>query len=143
MTLDKYNLEASDDHTTFEFFSEGPKGIIKKIIRFEKIVNQDNVYNLGFGDYNKSKDDVDDLIVSNNGDAKKILATVAFAFVQFTDFFPSAFVTVRGSTQARLRLYSMEISKYLIDIKGRFEIWEPFMRMNGNHLGQIDHIVLY
>ncbi len=36
MKLAKYPLASSDNFTTFEFTSEGPKGLIHKLVRFQQ-----------------------------------------------------------------------------------------------------------
>ncbi len=53
----------NNNHHDFEFYSEGPKGRIKKIVRFKKL-DIDNVYNLAFGDENPETGDIDDSVIS-------------------------------------------------------------------------------
>ena len=48
----RYNLEATELFTVYEFVSEGPKGRIAKIVKYTKISTND-MYNLGFGDLAK------------------------------------------------------------------------------------------
>ena len=62
------------ENLSFSFMSIGRHGIILKVIEFSEMGK--NVYNLGFGDYDFTKNDVDDKIVSDNGDTEKVLATV-------------------------------------------------------------------
>jgi hypothetical protein len=45
MYLERYSYETNDSFLDYEFISEGPKGKIKKVVRFTAIGN--NVYNLG------------------------------------------------------------------------------------------------
>ena len=82
MQLDKYALKAESSLTVFEFISEGPNGLIYKLIQFQD-TNQPNVYNLAFGDKNSETGELDDLAVSNNGDTDKVLATVVAALYAF------------------------------------------------------------
>lgn len=51
MKIEKYALKAEGNLTVFEFVSEGPKGLIQKLIQFQE-TNQSNLYNLAFGDKN-------------------------------------------------------------------------------------------
>ena len=51
MILDRYELKAGSNLTTFEFLSEGRKGKIVKVVQFQKM-NIENLYNLPFGDKN-------------------------------------------------------------------------------------------
>ena len=89
MNLPKYELSAESSLNIFEFVSIGTKGEIKKIIKFSETHLKD-FYNLGFGDKNIKTGDVDDKVVSNNGDSQKVLAPVVAAIYAFTDRNPSA-----------------------------------------------------
>ena len=82
MKLDRYELKSDEQLTTFEFLSEGPKGKIEKIIQFS-LVNQNNLYNLAFGDRNPLTGEIDDRMVTDNGDNEKVLATVVAAVYAF------------------------------------------------------------
>jgi hypothetical protein len=90
MNLDRYEFEISKSATDFLFTSKGHLGIIQKAIRYNKM--QDDVYNLGFGDVNPVNGEIDDKIVTNNGDMTKILATVAFSIYLFTENIPDAWI---------------------------------------------------
>src|SRR5438105_2463318 len=103
MNLKHYELDAKPDFLSFEFCSLGPKGRIVKHIQFRKLDapdSQNDIYNLAFGDYDEKEGRIDDLVVSNNKDSEKILATIANAVVTFTDRHPDAIVFARGSTPA-------------------------------------------
>ena len=121
MKAEKYPLKAGRNLTTFEFISEGPKGVIKKLIEFQE-TNKPNLYNLAFGD-KVGETDIDDLAVSNNGDSEKVLATVVAALYAFFDKYPTAFVYTTGSTKARTRLYRMGITKYYDEMLEDFYLY--------------------
>ncbi len=111
MKLPRYELKAERSLMVFEFTSEGPKGQIQKLIKFSETALKD-FYNLAFGD--KSLDgDIDDTVVSNNGDSDQVLATVVAAVYTFTDSQLDAWVYATGSTRSRTRLYRMGVAKYL------------------------------
>jgi hypothetical protein len=133
MKQPKYPVNVSDDHFVYVFFSEGPRGRIKKGVFFTRI--GENFFNLGFGDWNEDSQDLDDSSRSNNGDRDKVLTTVAFTALDFTSQYPDARIVVEGSTSARTRLYQMGIADNLLEIKENFEVqgllgdfWEPFQR---------------
>ena len=111
MKLDQYELKVGDNFITFEFVSEGPKGKIIKVVQFQQI-DATGVYNLAFGDFNPLTDKLDDMIITDNGDSEKVLATVVGAIYMFTEQYPDAWVYAVGSTAARTRLYRMGINKY-------------------------------
>jgi hypothetical protein len=67
--------------------------------------------------------DIDDTVITNNGDSEKVLATVAATLYTFTDKFPEAMVFASGSTSARTRLYRIGISNNLDVINADFEIF--------------------
>ena len=52
MQLPRYTYKTNENFQDYEFISIGPKGIIKKVVRFTEISN--NVFNLGFGDLDDS-----------------------------------------------------------------------------------------
>lgn len=122
MTIDKYPLEAEGSLTLFEFVSEGPNGLIPKRIQFQE-TNQPDVYNLAFGDKNAATGEIDDLVISNNGDTDKVLATVVGALYAFFDKHPDVFVYATGSTKARTRLYRMGITRFYEEMRQDFELY--------------------
>ena len=100
MNLPKYPIVEVHEKNMYEFYSEGPKGRLRKAIRFRHIPKLGaNVYNLAFGDYDAVTDTIDDKVVSNNGDGKIVLHTVADAIVDFLVKKPLAFVLIKGSSR--------------------------------------------
>ena len=132
MLDDVYPIEISADCLIYEFRSIGPKGVIPKIVRYSE-GEITGLYNLGFGDIDLLSGFEDDLAVTNNGDSRKILRTVASTLYTFTKQYPNANVVASGSTEARTRLYQMGISANLQAIKRDFTVygyymndWRPF-----------------
>nr|WP_051350266.1 hypothetical protein [Dyadobacter alkalitolerans] len=64
-----YVFKYGSKKNTFSFISLGKRGRIKKIVQFRLIEN--NVYNLGFGDYSEEFGTLDDQVVTDNGDMEK------------------------------------------------------------------------
>ena len=122
MKLPRYELIAEKSLMVFEFTSEGTKGHIPKLIKFSETA-LNGFYNLAFGDKNLESGDIDDKVVSNNGDSEKVLATVVSAVFAFTDFHKEAWVYATGSTKSRTRLYRIGISKYFDDVKQDFHVF--------------------
>ena len=132
MKLPKYPLASSEKLMTFEFISEGSKGLIHKLVRYQP-TNLKDVYNLAFGDKDHTTGNIDDTVISNNGDSEKVLATVVATVYAFTDKYPNAWIYATGSTKSRTRLYRMGITKFLSEVKDDFEVlgerfdeWEIF-----------------
>ena len=121
MKLPKYPLASSDKMMTFEFISEGPKGLIHKLVRYQS-TNLKDVYNLAFGDKDLTTGNIDDTVISNNADSEKVLATVVATIYAFTDKYPDTWIYATGSTKARTRLYRMGISKFLTEVDEDFEV---------------------
>ena len=116
------------------FLSQGPKGKIQKLIQFT-LVNQHNLYNLAFGDRNPETGEIDDMVITDNGDSEKVLATVVAAIYAFCDKFPHVWIYATGSTEARTRLYRIGINKYFDIVQEDFDIfgltqseWERFIK---------------
>jgi hypothetical protein len=120
--LPKYHLEGERSFLAFTFISVGPKGQIAKRVKFVETDTRD-VYNLSFGDLDPATGDINDRVVSNNGDTEMVLSTVVSAIYAFTDRYNEAWVAATGSTKARTRLYRIGLSKYLTEIKKDFEIY--------------------
>ena len=116
----------------YEFYSEGPKGIVAKLVIYRETYLR-NFYNLGFGDKDGETGAIDDSVITNNGDSQKVLATVASTLLHFTDKSPPSTVIAVGRTKSRTRLYRMGIYNNLEMIQEHFEVfgrkdnrWQPF-----------------
>ena len=133
MNKPKYLYKTEHQFSIFEFFSEGPKGRIAKMVEYTETATE-SVYNLAFGDYDEATKTINDLSVTNNGDSLKVLATVASTVYAFLDKHPNAYIVASGSTNVRTRLYRMGITNNLIEIQEDFVVyglsekgaWEEF-----------------
>lgn len=126
MHLDSYKiLEASSDLSVYKFTSVGPKGNITKYIIFSEIDSKDKVYNLALVDA-IGNDIVSDTRVSNNGDMRKVLATVAQIVGRYTSVFPERTIFFQGSDREgkRLSLYHRAIHLYYPVLEKDFIIKE-------------------
>ena len=122
MKYPKYHYKTEKLMQHYEFISEGPKGLIKKVVEYTE-TGTENVYNLGFGDYDDQTNSINDLSVTNNGDSLKVLATVASTVYAFTEKHPKAWVLATGSSSVRTRLYRMGITNNLAEISEDFYIY--------------------
>lgn len=122
MKYPKYQYRSETTMTHYEFTSEGPKGFIKKIVEFTE-TGTENVYNLGFADYDENTKTTSDISVTNNGDSLKVLATVASTVYAFTQKNPKAWILAIGSTKVRNRLYRMGITNNLAEISEDFKVF--------------------
>lgn len=127
-----YLFKSSDDHSSFEFISDGPNGRITKVVQFRKVPGEE-YFNLSLSDKDLISGNLRDDTVTNNSDRQKVLATVAEAVRMFAEFHPGALVFATGNTRARTRLYRMGISNNLESIEHEFDIfglvnlqWFPF-----------------
>jgi hypothetical protein len=134
MDLPKYQLSSTDDLTSFEFISIGINGSITKTIQFSS-TKLKGLYNLAFGDKDETTGTFSDVVISNNGDSEKVLATVIYAVFLFLEIYPNAIIYATGSNKARTRLYRIGIAKYLNEVEDKLEIvgetengWEKFSR---------------
>ncbi len=121
MQLPRYKYKANRSFLDFEFTSEGPKGSIKKIIRFTQIST--SVFNIGFGDLDEETGEISDIAVTNNNDSRKVLATVAASIHDFTIKYPGVWIIAKGSTLSRTRLYRMGITNHWKEINVDFEVY--------------------
>ena len=122
MKYEKYQLESDRKLLLFEFVSVGPKGRIKKRVQYAE-TNLKDYYNLGFGDKDEKTGEINDIVITNNGDSQQVLATVASTVYAFTDKHPDAWIYARGSNSARTRLYRIGITNNLLEIKKDFNVY--------------------
>ncbi|MDQ3685987.1 MAG: hypothetical protein M3430_10365 [Acidobacteriota bacterium] len=134
MLLPRYELKSDESLTVFEFVSVGRKGEIPKIVQYSE-TNLKDFYNLGFGDKDLQTGEIDDTVISDNGDGQKVLATVAATVYAFTDKYPEAWIYATGRTKSRTRLYRIGLTNNLDEIIEDFELygqltgeWQEFVR---------------
>ncbi len=133
MQEDSYAFKRTSEVYHYEFYSEGPKGVIRKVVQFHLIDETNYVFNLAFGDWDDEREELNDKIATNNNDRQKVLATVAKTVLDFINAHPKATVVAKGSTASRTRLYQMGIAAFWDEINGLFYIdgyinghWESF-----------------
>jgi hypothetical protein len=124
MNLEYYQFKIKPSLHDYEFYSKGPNGHIKKVVRFTLILfNGIPIYNLSFGNWKESTNSLDDVAVSNNGDRDIVLQTVVAIVIDFTSLYPDALIYAEGSTPSRTRLYRMGINKMWDEANLLFQIY--------------------
>jgi hypothetical protein len=128
-------LEISNDHSTYKFMSNGPNGSIYKIIVFPNFFPDSNIYNMALGDV-LADNKVSDTNISNNGDIRKIFATVAKILTEYITIFPDRTIFFQGSDDIgkRSSVYHRAISQYYHLMENEFifegvtqnDVKEPF-----------------
>ncbi|MGX5858114.1 DUF6934 family protein [Dyadobacter jiangsuensis] len=103
-----YEFEFSYPYEIYSFISEGRNGHVRKRVRFDLV--RSNIFNLGFGDWKEDDSDLDDLVVTDNGDMEMVLSTVIRITIHFLSTNPGITVHFTGSTAARTRLYRSILS---------------------------------
>lgn len=85
-------------------------------------MNLPNLYNLAFGDLNLITGQLDDKVIIDNGDSKKVLASVVAAVYAFTGSYPDTWVYATGSTDTRTRLCRPGSNEYfdIVEEKSRY-----------------------
>ena len=121
MKYDRYPTEASSTLLQFQFYSKGPKGIIKKQVTFQAFDDNPSVFNLAFGDADETGK-INDTVVTGNNDSQKVLATVALTVYKFFETHNDCMVYASGSTKARTRLYRIGITNNLYEIVKDYEV---------------------
>lgn len=122
MNYPRYEYSAEIDLNIFEFDSVGNKGKITKIVQYTEM-SVKGYYNLGFGDLNHETREINDEIITNNGDGQKVLATVVSTMYAFTGKNPEAYIYATGSSESRTRLYRMGITNNLEELKKDFYVF--------------------
>lgn len=119
----------NDEKLEYRFVSEGPKGKIIKIVRFDPTKRRD-LYNLTFGNL-KKMGFVDDDAIDDNKDRNKILKTITIIIYRFTSLYPGALIFFTGSTPARTRLFRMILTSYNNDLKKDYQLYGVKKDKNG------------
>ena len=135
MHYPRYELSVNDDFTVFGFISMGQKGRIQKAIKYSMTLNP-QVYNLGFGDIISVNEttgevEIDDQTISNNGDIRMVLSTVAHSVYIFTQHHPDVLVLFGGGNKAKVRLYRMVLSKYYEEVTQMFVVYCAVRNVKG------------
>ncbi len=111
MNIPVYEVSISTNRLRYEFISQGVRGQIRKIVDytyFEPL----NWWNLGFGDLDSSTGQISDTIISDNGDGRKVMATVARTLLSFLVTHPTETIIFLGSDDRRMRVYHRIIANY-------------------------------
>jgi hypothetical protein len=91
--------EVKEGKMSFYFKSIG-KDIFTKAIKYFPLrleLEGRTVYNLGFGDYDRENDKIDDTSINNNGDVYKVFNTVLNTVPLFFEENPDCILLVEGS----------------------------------------------
>lgn len=130
--IDHYEITKSVENYTYEFESIGKRGKIRKIVKFIRVGTLE-YFHFGFGDLDENTGNVDDTIVSNNGDTTLILATLGEIIANFLNEFPNAWVYAKGNTNTRNRLYRIILSQNISIIQEKYQllgflkgVWKPY-----------------
>lgn len=90
--------EITETGIKYFFISTGPNDVIKAVeYYYSADFNGHRVYNLGFGDYDIQKDEIDDSVNTDNGDPYLVFNTVLNTVPMFFESFGDAAIIVRGS----------------------------------------------
>lgn len=120
MNTEIYEYAIVNNNLSYVFYSVGGKGLISKVVLFEKVAR--NHFNLAFGDYNALKEEVSDTSITNNGDTVKVLGTVIQIILAFFKFYPYAILDITGSTPIRMKLYQRIIKNNKAEIETEFNL---------------------
>lgn len=124
MNLARYPFEYFTEKYYYEFYSSGPNGEVRKLVCFTLVEQRTfRVYNLGFGDAMEDSFEINDRAVTNNNDSMKVLLTVALIALEFLRYLPGVWISAKGNSPARNRLYQIWIIKYWNEINQFFTVY--------------------
>jgi len=103
-----YDFQIGHNTRTYSFVSVGPHPVEKRVIYAETSLS--GFFNLALADVEEDGS-LNFYSVSNNGDLKQIMATVAQTMLVFLQHYPGARVAFSGSTPARTRLYQIILAR--------------------------------
>ncbi len=115
-----YDYISEEGGHTYRFTSIGPKGEIQKIVSVSPAVG--NAWYFAFGDAIGDGDDFDDEVISNNGDMRKVLQTLANIIYDFLAENPDFKVVAHPVDGKRKTLYNWVIQRNFELISAELEI---------------------
>lgn len=108
------------EKTHFFFESVGEKSVYK-VVQFSPLEEEENIWNLGFGDLTDGGF-IDDTVITNNQDAHKVLRTVAKIAIDFLAQYPDSTLEIKPVDRKRQRLYNGIFQRFVKDIDPLFKI---------------------
>ena len=112
-------------YVSFSFESNNAQGTnpVPKMVSYVPYVRLGRKYfNLEFGDCDSEYEAIDDHIVTDNGDMRKVLKTVASTLESFFQEFPNEEVHIDGSDLIRREYYNKLIRDYQNLIPSHFKV---------------------
>lgn len=133
MNYPSYLFYSNQNSTEFFFESIGSKGVIHKVVAFQE-TSFTGIYNLALGDVNPLTNEIDDAVVTDNGDTEKVLATTLQIVNHYFSLFPDHQIYFSGNSSSRNRLYRIAINHSFRELSLAFEMFgvmnnelEPFV----------------
>lgn len=131
--LGGYTFQYKRSADIYVFDSVGTKGIVRKIVKFDRIGS--NLFNVSLVDLDQQTGRVSDSVTTNNGDADRVLLTVASIILNFMEKHPGVTISIQGSDAKRTRWYQMSLARNWRLIAPRFKVlgyihgdWEDFRK---------------
>lgn len=119
MSNEFYDYSSYNLGKLYFFQSLGLKGKIVKVVKFSLIAP--DRYNLGLADFEKGK--LQDEVVSNNFDVRKVLSTVAEIIKHFTLENPQRTVVILATESRRAKIYNAVFNRREAEINQDFLIF--------------------
>jgi hypothetical protein len=114
--IDQNSIKSFD----YLFVSVGKNGYITKGVRFVQLY--ETLYNLILGDYDEKLELLDDMVVSDNGDMPKVIATVFKIINDFLVKNPLNMIYIQANTVLKQKLYTRIIRNNHQDIVNTFNV---------------------
>ncbi len=133
----------SSDYQKFvyTFHSEGLKGTITKVVEFERIrVAKWHLYNCAFGDFEPESLQINDSVLSDNGDVFRVMETLVEIVRDFLAQQAHFMVYIFGTDVRRLHLYQYLIAKKIKKLAqecifyGGFDYLEEYYQLHAQSI---------
>ena len=121
-----YPVERVGNALEFLFMSDNSLGTnpVKKMINYTRLVRLGNVYyNLSPGDYDEKTRYLDDTVVTDNGDMRRVFRTVVSTLEIFFGEHPEAQVHIDGSDSRRKAYYRKLIRDHFELVSTRYDLY--------------------
>lgn len=118
MSIYKSRLLLDDPNKKeYTFLSKGPRGIVRKVVEFERFEETDIFNVLLVDEIGGTR--MNDTDATGNNDAIKVISTVVRIIEKFFESFPGNAVFISGNTPTKKlmyqrKVYSMDKNKYVV-----------------------------
>ncbi len=135
MIGESYDYLSFNNKTQFFFKSIGSKGLVVKVVVFNRV--EGNRWNVGFGDLRDGI--IDDTSFTNNNDVRKVISTVTKAIYDFSKTHPERTIAIAPVDERRSGFYNAVFRKHFSEASEAFDVFGIIQGNRENYLPEKEY----